>query len=576
MELTLSDPESYRENFLHGGGSHWDTLATSGRHLCLWLNPPAASYLRCLDRNPRTQLRSPQSPWGLYPTDVATRGGNEVARLTAEAVRWSLAPANGSSCTIANPAGSYLWRLLDDLLSDCPCADVDLTRCMFGDLVKGPTRLRTYATGNGLDLSLVSSVCRKSGAGWACGSEAHQELGFTDAALPPLLPQRLVQKLVGIVAKWALGPTARQRLQVTDAGKVKRHADRGPTSSSRREQFELQNAASTAGARNPAGLMKDLPRTVATLGKVRLALLESMRTRASLRNGHLACGLAPARRRPREADVAEARAAVCNALGMDPSEGEAHHAASPLRYALFAALTAATEDRDTEPARWLKEGAPLGVLNPIPAGGHFPLLEGPSPKPAEILEQAPAVYKNHPSFAQSSADGSHPARDELQGLVEAGFGRLYVDRAAAEAELGGKAHPAPLGDVVKISPEGKEKHRLIQDLRRNGVNQCVHIPERQVLPRVSDHATDLAFASAAAGPGKGEQAEAFTCDYAHAFMTVPSAPEEGRFNCCTLEEPMRRARTALDNDEPLIGSFILWLVLGFGGRACPLLYARVA
>ena len=192
------------------------------------------------------------------------------------------------------------------------------------------------------------------------------------------------------------------------------------------------------------------------------------------------------------------------------------------------------------------------------------------------MEQASAIYKNHPSFARPSGDGSHPARDELRGLVEAGFGRLYVDRAAAEAELGGKAHPAPLGDVVKISPEGKEKHRLIQDLRRNGVNECVGIPERQVLPRAADHAEDLAYASAAADAAQGEEAEVFTCDFAHAYMTVPSAPEEGRFNCCILEEPLRRERSPLDTDEPQVGTFILWLVLGFGGRAYPLLYARVA
>ena len=32
----------------------------------------------------------------------------------------------------------------------------------------------------------------------------------------------------------------------------------------------------------------------------------------------------------------------------------------------------------------------------------------------------------------------------------------------------------------------------------------------------------------------------------------------------------------LDDTEPHVGLFIVWLVLGFGGRAYPLLYARVA
>ena len=72
---------------------------------------------------------------------------------------------------------------------------------------------------------------------------------------------------------------------------------------------------------------------------------------------------------------------------------------------------------------------------------------------------------------------------------------LYADQQAAEAALGGQCFPAPLGDVVKSNPDGTQKHRLIQDLRRNGVNACVHIPERQVLPRFVDHALDLARAS---------------------------------------------------------------------------------
>ena len=129
-------------------------------------------------------------------------------------------------------------------------------------------------------------------------------------------------------------------------------------------------------------------------------------------------------------------------------------------------------------------------------------------------------------------------------------------------------------------PDGKEKHRLIQDLRKNGVNDVVHISERQVLPRAADHAADLAFATGFAqwGPRMGPDtaAETFTTDFAHAFQTVPSSAEEGRYNCCVVEQPIRRTREGLDAKEPLVGCFILWMVLGFGGRAYPLVYARVA
>ena len=64
-------------------------------------------------------------------------------------------------------------------------------------------------------------------------------------------------------------------------------------------------------------------------------------------------------------------------------------------------------------------------------------------------------------------------------------------------------------------------------------------------------------------------------DYKHAFMTVPAAAEEASYNCCLVEVPVSRKRAALDEDEPESGTFLVWTVLGIGGRAYPLLYARV-
>ena len=59
-------------------------------------------------------------------------------------------------------------------------------------------------------------------------------------------------------------------------------------------------------------------------------------------------------------------------------------------------------------------------------------------------------------------------------------------------------------------------------------------------------------------------------------MTVPAREEEQCFNCCLLEHPIGRQREAISPGEPEQGSFIVWRVLGFGGRSYPLLYARVA
>ena len=218
----------------------------------------------------------------------------------------------------------------------------------------------------------------------------------------------------------------------------------------------------------------------------------------------------------------------------------------------------------------------MGITVPIPAGRHFPTYDGPPPQPREVLGQAPVIERSHPSFRAADDAGEQPALEKLRELIEAGFGRLYSSRAEAETALGGPCFPAPLGDVVKLGPNGVAKHRLIQDLRRNGVNACAEIPERQVLPRFVDHAVDLAVASAEAARSGNSAFETLVLDYENAFMSVAVAPAEARFNCCLLEEPLTRTRAALDDDEPLTGLFVVWLVLGFGGKSYPLLYARVA
>ena len=114
----------------------------------------------------------------------------------------------------------------------------------------------------------------------------------------------------------------------------------------------------------------------------------------------------------------------------------------------------------------------------------------------------------------------------------------------------------------------------MQDQRRSGVNQCVWLPERQVLPRPIDHGRDLALLASDAQPG--QRVWTLILDLVDAFLGIPLAKEERANNCILLEEPITRKREALDPAEPKQGKFLIWRVLGFGGRPNPLLYARVA
>jgi hypothetical protein len=59
-------------------------------------------------------------------------------------------------------------------------------------------------------------------------------------------------------------------------------------------------------------------------------------------------------------------------------------------------------------------------------------------------------------------------------------------------------------------------------------------------------------------------------------MSLPLHPEEMRFNCARAETRLTRSRDCLYHLEPTTGSFVVWRVLGFGGRPNPLLFARAA
>ena len=145
------------------------------------------------------------------------------------------------------------------------------------------------------------------------------------------------------------------------------------------------------------------------------------------------------------------------------------------------------------------------------------------------------------------------------------------DEDAAAAWLGQRPVISPLGNVVKFRPDLSRKNRLIQDLRASGVNAASTVHERQVLPRFADHGHDIA-ALAALGSSVG----VFILDFKHAFMTIPLAREEMPYNTSVVPESLTRTRPPLDDAEPSTGTVLVWRVLGFGGHANPLVYARIA
>ena len=155
------------------------------------------------------------------------------------------------------------------------------------------------------------------------------------------------------------------------------------------------------------------------------------------------------------------------------------------------------KDPDLHVPDWLEHGTPVGIAETILPSGLLPRIDERAQTSLESVRERVQWTHNHPSFDQQEGS-SKPAHALLQDLVDAGHALIFTSIDSATSFLGSRPVPSPLGDVVRIKPDGQIKHRLIQDLKASLVNAASQVPERQVLPRFTDHARDLALASSSA------------------------------------------------------------------------------
>ncbi|CAK0908047.1 unnamed protein product, partial [Prorocentrum cordatum] len=336
-----------------------------------------------------------------------------------------------------------------------------------------------------------------------------------------------------------------------------------PEGPSAREERSAQDALCTAGLRNPHRVVKAWGDLQEAMAVVRAALLRARAREPALVGMVGARGQRPSRAPPPESAVASARAEVAAALGLGMAQAEEHHPSSPLRHEIFAECARRSKDPDVHVPIWLREGAPMGIRRAIAPGGHFPLAAAEATLSVDAFRREFCFSGNHRSFVDDFGENEAPTLPLVREYLEKGFGRAFPSREAAE-EVFGPTYPAPLGNVRKRKQGGDGwKNRIIQDLKASRVNLLSSTPERAVLPRGIDHAVDAATLFTADGADHGE---IFVIDFSDAFMSCPLHESERPYNCAEV-----RGLEA-ENDY----TFIVWAVLGFGGKANPLVWARVA
>jgi hypothetical protein len=144
---------------------------------------------------------------------------------------------------------------------------------------------------------------------------------------------------------------------------------------------------------------------------------------------------------------------------------------------------------------------------------------------------------------------------ELRREVAAGFAEVFPTRAAME-EAVGPSTPSKVGVIVK-EKGGRVKVRLIHDLSRSGVNQQVTLPERIVLPRLSDVVANLLKLLRSRSPTN--EVECAVLDFKDAFKQLQINPSEPRYLSGCFS-----------------GGWFLYLRILFGIVCGPLVWGRVA
>ena len=329
----------------------------------------------------------------------------------------------------------------------------------------------------------------------------------------------------------------------------------------RAQQRERENEEAIGGMRNPHLSLDKVPGWRAVGPRLTQALDAALDELSEQRGGLSfildALGKDECEGLPEET-VSRARQLIADAFEHATGGAARPEPAAPadrsrgLQPALFGKLLAAAADPDTSLTDWAHGQTPLGVAQRIPVHGIFPTTptvdEGASDdvSPDDFMANG---FSNYPSFVEHQAGAERVFLSEL----EKGYLEWAPSKEGFEASLG-KLILSKVA-VIRTVKAGREKFRLIHDLRRSGVNERARIPERCVLPRLRD-AVETMLKAARAQPDPA-RLRVVVIDFTDAFKQLIVHPSERRF---------------LAGKAPSQGTdgFFVYLVLLFGHIAGPL------
>ena len=129
---------------------------------------------------------------------------------------------------------------------------------------------------------------------------------------------------------------------------------------------------------------------------------------------------------------------------------------------------------------------PLGIEREIEAHGIFPRLTEAEAQRAAKGYAPIDNFGQHVDFTNYASYAEHVQQADVELERERVAGYLSTGtKKDIEDVANGALEPSRVGVIVK-SKSGTTKVRLIHDLSRSGVNHRIKVPERVILPRLSD------------------------------------------------------------------------------------------
>ena len=279
---------------------------------------------------------------------------------------------------------------------------------------------------------------------------------------------------------------------------------------------------------------------------------------------------------PTQALITDFRLELASLLGAthDPRPVVSLGKQSPLQPAIIDKWLLGAGDPEIHLGDWIRNGAPLGMAKPIPTCGIFPPVDGERAGDYSWDLSFEEALAHEGGNYTCVADNLDDAVIEITRLLDEKFG-VKIPREEVAARYPAESHTkgciSKLAIIVKVKEDGSKKRRIIVDLKRSGANSMASIPERPVLPRLSDACTsilnilDVAPEVGMDGPSavntSENEVELVQADFSDAYMHFRVHEDEWPYVFSY----------GLD-----AASLILWVHLCFGLRGAPLVWSRLA